>query len=140
MDLSLLIPSDTRRSVLKYFSTNEDAEVYVNELARILELSPQLIYRELIILEEWGYLFSYKRGNQRVFKINDRFVLKDTIKELFEKSECPLPDISEVFDWSYLKKQYARLTGTDEEKNTHLQQNKPRAYQEEKIMKDKGLL
>jgi predicted transcriptional regulator with HTH domain len=86
MDLSFIIPSKIRRQVLAYFVEDPDAQVYVRELARELGESPQQVYRELINLENWGYLFSSKRGNQRVFRLNKKFPFYDGIKDMFERS------------------------------------------------------
>ena len=87
MDLKFLIPSKMRRRVLEYFVTNVDAEVYVNELAREFKAAPQLVYRELINMENWGFLFSSKRGNQRVFRVNKRFVFFEPILEILKRSQ-----------------------------------------------------
>ena len=58
MDLSFLIPSKTRRTVLAYFVANPKATGGVRELAREMGIAPQLAYRELVNLEGWGFLFS----------------------------------------------------------------------------------
>lgn len=83
MDLSFLIPSKVRRAVLAYFVDNPEAEGGVRELARELKLAPQLVHRELINLEGWGFLFSSKRGNQRAFRLNRKFPYLTAMRNLF---------------------------------------------------------
>ncbi|MBL7684951.1 MAG: hypothetical protein JNK65_02820 [Deltaproteobacteria bacterium] len=54
--------------MLQYYVENPEAQVGIRELARELQASPQVAYRELINLENWGFLFSSKRGSQRAFR------------------------------------------------------------------------
>lgn len=85
MDLSFLIPSKTRRLVLEYFILNPDAELGIRELARKIALAPQLVYRELINMENWGFLFSSKRGNQRAYRVNKRFMFLNGLTDMLIK-------------------------------------------------------
>jgi hypothetical protein len=107
MDLSFLIPSKMRRTLLEYFVTNPDVQIHVNELAREIKSAPQLVYRELINLENWGFLFSSKRGNQRVFRVNQRFVfLKPTIDliKAQQKLKQLRPKVDKFYDFeTYLE-------------------------------------
>ena len=87
MDLSFFIPSKMRRKVLFYFVDDPDSQVYVRELARELKSAPQVVYRELINLENWGFLFSSAQGNQRVFRLNKKFIFYPAIDEIFKLYE-----------------------------------------------------
>ncbi|MBX7148523.1 winged helix-turn-helix domain-containing protein [bacterium] len=145
MDLTFLIPSKTRLKVLEYFVLNPDEKVHVNELARRLNLAPQLTYRELINMENWGFLFSSKSGNQRVYRVNKKFVYWEQIAELIEKRNqikaLQPPTISKVIDWDELSKEYRTIKiPATLDKNLKMKKNTPRAYTEEKMMKRKGLL
>ncbi|MBU1917335.1 MAG: hypothetical protein ABII18_06240 [bacterium] len=139
MDLSFLIPSKSRRCILSFFSNEPTAQVYVHELAKELSMPAQLIYRELINLESWGFLFSFKRGNQRVFQINNKFPLKSAVISLFQKQIYPEVEIEQVFQWKTLKQKYNKIPHPPLKENVR-KQIKPRAFDEEKAMRKKGLL
>lgn len=144
MDLKFLIPSKMRRRLLAYFVEDPNAEVSIRELARELEEAPQLVYRELINLENWGMLFSRKRGNERAFYLNKKFPLYPTIVDLFsrfrEEQERDY-EIHQVLDWKKLQKKYAKIPiPEDMKKRLTLKRNRPRAYAEEIILKKKGML
>ncbi len=144
MDLSFLIPSKMRRSVLQYFCENADVQVHVRELARQLQTAPQLVYRELINLENWGLLFSFSQGNQRIFTLNTKFACLPAMKELFkavsEVSNVELT-VHQVFDWNKLSKKLDQVK-IDPKLAQQLQtkRTQPRAFAEEKMLKKKGLL
>lgn len=139
MELTFLIPSRVRRQVLEYWVENPGGEVYAHGLARTLKESPQLVYRELINLENWGLLFSRALGRQRMFRLNKKFPLYPPVCELFrrvsEENNREL-NVVKVYD---LKQQVRKLSAiaTPKELNCDLraQRTKPRAYAEEKILR-----
>lgn len=144
MDLSFLIPSKVRREVLRFFSENPSVEMGVRELARELKLSPQVTHRELINMENWGFLFSSKRGNSRAFRVNQKFPLYPMIKELYKayKTEQERTyEVANVMDWNVMKKEYAKIK-VPQKLIPGLQSMrvKPRAYMENKMMKKRGML
>lgn len=134
MDLSFLIPSKMRRKVLQYFCENPEIKVHVRELARQLEAAPQVVYRELINLENWGMLFAEKQGNQRVYSLNQRFYLLKPIQKLFlliqeeENREYSIENTYTVKEIVAL----AKKTKIPESLIAQLQRprTKPRAYDE----------
>lgn len=144
MDLSFLIPSKVRRLVLEYFCLNPEAKIHVNALARELKIVPQLVYRELINLENWGMLFSYAQGNQRVYYVNKRFAcfvaLTDLLRAIQQVNNQE-QTVYKVYDWEKLSKKLDQ-TPVDEALKAGLQTKRtmPRAYIEEKMLKKKGLL
>lgn len=134
MDISFLIPSKMRRSVLRYFCENLEVKVHVRELARQLQAAPQLVYRELINLENWGMLFAEKQGNQRVYSVNNRFYLLKPVQDMFllikeeENRECTIEN-------TYTEKaivDMARKIQIPESLDAQLkiQRTKPRTYDE----------
>lgn len=144
MDLSFLIPSRVRRKVLAYFVEEPEAQVYVRELARLIEEPPQQVYRELINMENWGFLFSSKRGRQRVYRLNKKFPfyppLRDLWKQLKIENSRQL-NVSQVFDWKELEAQYDQVPVTPEmAEGLKKPRKRPRSYAEEKLLKKKGLL
>ncbi len=138
MDLSFLIPSKTRRQLLEYFVENPDAQGGIREIASILKLAPQLVYRELVNLENWGFLFSSKRGSQRLFRLNNKFPLYLSIREMikaFKEEQSRNYTIDKTYD---LKAMVKRLRKTPVPKELipglTAKRKKPRSWTEEKIL------
>lgn len=144
MDLSFLIPSKIRRLVLAYFVENPKAQVGVRELARELSASPQQTYRELVNLEGWGFLFSSRRGNQRAFRVNERFVLYPPLASLFEQfrqSSNLVPTISKVLDWKRLSKGYRKINIPQQILDgLQAKRVQPRSFTEENMLQKRGLI
>lgn len=144
MDMSFLIPSKIRRQVLAFFVQDPEAQVYVRELARELNCSPQQAYRELLNLEGWGMLFSSKRGNQRVFRLNKKFVLFPAIRELFEMYEKVQnfePKVIATLNWEEMRERYQKIPiPPDLIRGLKAKRKRPRAYAEEISLKKKGML
>lgn len=144
MDLSFLIPSKIRRQILDYFIRDPDAQVYIRELARELATSPQLTYRELLNLEGWGFLFSSKRGNQRVFRLNKKFPLYPPVRDLFDRflrEQNRKYEVDQVLDWKKMSARYKKIPIPDKLiRGLQKKRKKPRSYPEEKSMKKMGLL
>lgn len=144
MDISFLIPSKMRRQVLAYFVANPEAQVHIRELARELKTSPQAVYRELLNMEGWGFLFSSKRGNQRAFRLNKRFFLLPPIQELFRRineEKNRKFTIVKTYDLKALQKKYKKIPIPDElDKALRAPRKRPRAYAEEKSLRKLGLL
>lgn len=145
MDLSFLIPSKVRRSVIDYFVQNPDMQAGIREIARSLSMAPQQIARELSNLESLGLLFSSRRGNQRSYRLNSRFCLYPAIRDLFliyRQEESRTYKVDRVYDMEkYVKK--IRSIPTPPELISGLTSNKrkkPRSYDEEKTLKSFGQL
>lgn len=142
MDLSFLIPSKIRRQVLAYFAENPEAQVYIRELARELKNSPQVIYRELLNLEGWGFLFSSKRGNQRVFRLNKKFIFYPPIRDFFqawEREKNQKFEIVETYDLNEMRRKLKKIPVPPELiPGLTAKRNKPRAYAEEKSLQKLG--
>lgn len=138
MDLSFLIPSKTRRTVLAYFVENPKATGGVRELAREMGLAPQLAYRELVNLESWGFLFSSKRGNQRAFRLNEKFYLLLPLRDLLIFHAREQNREYKVVNTYKLKDVVKRLSKipvpSDLVAGLLAQRTKPRAYEEEKLL------
>lgn len=138
MDLSFLIPSQMRRTLLAYFVTNPEAQVYVNELAREVKRAPQLVYRELINLENWGFLFSSKRGNQRVFRVNQRFVYWNSIQDFFKRyaqEQNRVYQVNKTYELEATAKRLKKIPVPKELIPGLLgKKTKPRAYDEEILL------
>ncbi len=142
MDLSFLIPSKIRRQVLAYFVENPDSQVCIRELARELKVSPQLIHRELINLEGWGFLFSSKQANQRVFRLNKNFPLYPSIEDLFRRLENETArkyTIDKTYNLNQMVKRLKKIPVPEELiPGLTAKRRKPRAWAEEKILERIG--
>lgn len=142
MDLSFLIPSKMRRRLLDYFTIDPDAQVYVNELARELKAAPQPVYRELINLENWGFLFSSKRGNQRVFRVNKRFIFFKPIAEMLEnyrKERGRTYTVAAVYDLkSMIREQKNKPVPESLKAGLLKPRRRPRSYDEEILLNGKS--
>lgn len=138
MELGLLIPSKTRRQVLAYFVEDPEAQVYVRELAGELRESPQQVYRELINLENWGLLFSSKRGNQRVFRLNKKFPFYPPIRDLFTQLKIENSrelKVVKVYQMDDMIKRLKKIPVPKELiPGLTAKRRKPRAYDEEKLL------
>jgi len=72
--------------ILDYFFLSQDAEHYVNELAKILDLDPKNLHRKLEELEKEGLFKSEFRGQQRYFSLNKDFGLFEHYRQIFLKT------------------------------------------------------
>ncbi|GEM_PF-1076501 len=144
MDLSFLIPSKIRRQVLAYFVENPDAQVGIRELARELKVAPQVVYRELLNLEGWGFLFSSRRGNQRAFRRNTKFPLYPAMRDLFQKLQeenSRKVEVLKTYDLDQMVRRYKKIAVPPELiPGLTAKRTKPRAWEEEKILKRKKMM
>lgn len=141
MDIRFLIPSKTRQQVLAYFVHNPEVRYCGREMARALKASPQLVYRELINLESWGFLSSNKQGNQRVFSLNQRFPLYPPIRDLFliyTQEQTRSYNISKVYRLDSVLKRVKKIVIPPELEVALMSPRKrPRAFTETKFL-EKG--
>lgn len=141
MELSLLIPSETRLKILRHFCLKADIEpVHVNELARILAISPQPTHRELLRLETWGFLLSQKTGNLRQFRVNKKFSYFKLLCEMFalEKTLSGTPSqIIKKYSLNGVVARRSRVKISSELLMALSQKStKPRSYDEEIFLKN----
>lgn len=141
MDLAFLIPSKVRRTVLEYFISNPEAQVCIRELARRIQLSPQLVYRELLNLESWGFLFSSRQANLRVFRLNNKFPLCAPIRDLLRQWNLEnnrIYQIDKIYQLDDEVKRLRKISVPPELRaDLRLQRKKPRAYDEERLLNKK---
>ena len=144
MDLSFLIPSAARRTILQYWMENPDTQMGVRELARALKLSPQQTFRELTNLESFGIVFSSRRGNQRAYRINARFCLYPPIRDLFmryKEEQNRKYTVDRVYDMEKYVKTIRKIpVPPDLIPGLTSPRKKPRSYDEEKTLKKFGQL
>lgn len=72
--------------VLNYYFLNQDAQVYINELARLLSLDPKNTETKLKELEKEGILTSEFRGKQRYYYLAKRNPVMEHYRQIFLKT------------------------------------------------------
>lgn len=143
MSFSFLVTSKTRRLVIEFFCLSPTQKIHGGELARTIKLAPQLVHQELLHLEEWGFLVSSKQGNQRVFRLNKKFPYIKPLQDLLkvDKSLALPQTIHKTYNWQTLHKNYSKISVPKQlHQSLQTPSAKPRAYDEEILMKRKGLL
>ncbi|MDD5504143.1 MAG: nucleotidyltransferase domain-containing protein [Candidatus Omnitrophica bacterium] len=72
--------------LLDYFFLNPDAQAYINELARILEIDPKNTETKLKELEKGGLLKSEFRGKQRYYFLAKNNPILEHYRQIFLKT------------------------------------------------------
>jgi len=72
--------------VLAALVNRPDTEFFMSELGDVLGKRPGVFQRGINALERQGFVVSRKRGNQRLFRINDRHPLFDEVKGIVQKT------------------------------------------------------
>jgi len=78
--------SKVTTKLLDYYFLNPEAEVYINELARILDLDPKNTETKLKELEEKGLFKSEFRGKQRYFFLAKDNPILEHYRQIFLKT------------------------------------------------------
>lgn len=82
----LSLKSKIAQAVLGYFMLHEGAELYVNEMARLLSVDQGNLDRKLKELEKEGILKSELRGKERYYSLNPSFPLLTEYKKIVLKT------------------------------------------------------
>jgi len=82
----LILRSKITQAVLSYFFLQEDKAMYVNEIARRLNLNRGNLVRKLKELEVEGILRSKWQGNQLYYSLNSEFPLIKEYKNIICKT------------------------------------------------------
>lgn len=84
--LSALITSNARRTLLVHFLTHPNERFYQKQLIRELDLSPSLVHKELVRLEEAGLLTSTREANARYFSVDTSCPIYPELKSIVFKT------------------------------------------------------
>ncbi len=71
-----------RKRLLHYFFSRPEANLYLREIARFIQVDPANLSRELRFLEKEGIFQSRKRGLQKFFSLNPGYPLFHEIKKM----------------------------------------------------------
>lgn len=81
-----LIQSSLKKRLLAYFFTNPEDQLYVREIAKLIHVDPTNLSRVLKDFEAEGIFASSKRGNQKYFSLNPKYVLYQELKSIVFKT------------------------------------------------------
>lgn len=76
-----------QKRILAVLINQSEKEYYLSELGRVLGKHPGVFLKGINSLERQGLIFSRKKGNQRLFKINRDNPLFEEIKGIVQKTE-----------------------------------------------------
>jgi predicted nucleotidyltransferase len=88
--------SELRRKLLGYYFTNPSASHYVRELAKILQVDPTNLSRELARLADEGMFLSQIRGGQKHFQLNKQYALYHEVKSIILKTVGVAPRLRAI--------------------------------------------
>jgi DNA-binding Lrp family transcriptional regulator len=84
--LSDVLFSEYRKRILGLLLLNPEQSYYVRELARITNISPETLHKELSKLSEAGILQSKKLGNQQHNSANLQCPIFEELASIFRKT------------------------------------------------------
>jgi len=96
--LEELMGSRTRSKILGLFFSHPGEEFYVREVERKIAENINSVRRELNNLMELGILLSYKKGNQRYFRINKNLPIYEELKMIFIKTDGLADELKQVLE------------------------------------------
>ncbi len=85
--METLFRSRVMGTLIAYFVKNQDKEVYLREIGRVIEEPASAVQRELDRLESFGFLESRRHGNHKYFKVREDFSLLPELRGMFLKTE-----------------------------------------------------
>jgi len=86
MDIKNLFKSVTREELFRLYFTNTDAEFYLRELERNLNIPVANIRRELLALEHDGIFISRRKANLVYYRLNKNYPLFAELKSIVAKT------------------------------------------------------
>lgn len=78
--------SPIRQKVLTYFFTNPYQELHLREIARILEIDPGNLSKEMEKIEAEKIFKTIKKGNLKIYSLNLKHPLYKEIKKIIDKT------------------------------------------------------
>lgn len=81
-----LTKSKVRRKILSYFFSNTEQELYLREMARLIDEDPGNLSKELSKLEKEQLFSSRFKGNQKYYYLNKEYPLFNEIKSVVFKT------------------------------------------------------
>ncbi|MCK5283159.1 MAG: nucleotidyltransferase domain-containing protein [Nanoarchaeota archaeon] len=85
--LEHLFTSKSRIKILSLLMFNQDKEYHLREIARLVDVSPKYVGKELEKLLKISIVNKYKRGNMSIYSINRDNIILDELKKIFLKTD-----------------------------------------------------
>lgn len=85
--LDAFITSKTRRKIIILFSKYPDYQTHIRGMAKLIKEDAGNIQRELRKLEEIGFLKSKKRGNTKLYSVDQDFPFFKELQSMVLKSQ-----------------------------------------------------
>lgn len=86
VNLLQITKSRLRKKIFTYFFTNQDANLYLREIAAFLKEDPGNLSKEFARLEKEKIFISAPRGNQKYFALNKKHPLYNELKSIIFKT------------------------------------------------------
>jgi predicted nucleotidyltransferase len=80
------IGSPLRQKILAFFFTNPHEELYLREMARLLDVDPGNLAKEMIALQKEKIFKAVRRGSLKIYSLNKAYPLYPELKRIIEKS------------------------------------------------------
>ena len=81
-----LAKSTLKKKLLAYFFTNPESELYVREIAKLINVDPTNLSKVLRDFEAEGIFVSAKKGNEKYFSLNRNYALYQELKSTVFKT------------------------------------------------------
>jgi len=81
-----ILKSKLRAELLAFYFSRPSAELYLNELARAINVDPMNLSRELSRLEKDNIFISRKSGKQKYYKLNKNYLFYNELKSIVAKT------------------------------------------------------
>jgi len=88
--------SKPRRRLLAYYFTNPEANHYVRELSRLLDVDPSNLARELGQLAGEGLFTAEVRGREKYFRLNRNYPLYAEVRGIVMKTAGVEPQLKQA--------------------------------------------
>lgn len=107
--LADIFGNETAQKVLLYIVNYDEGTP--SGIARAFSLAKNTVYNQLIRLEAGGILVARNVGNQRMFSLNPRLLVKEELEELLRKILMNLPE--KEFNKYFAERRRPRRTGKE---------------------------
>src|SRR3989338_3701132 len=85
--LEQLITSKTRIRILTLLMFNRDKEYHLREIARLIDISPKYVGKELEKLLKINLVNKYEKGNLNIYSINKKSIILNELRQMFIKTD-----------------------------------------------------
>ncbi len=85
--LEQLFTSKTRIKILSLLMFNQDKEYHLREIARLINVSPKYVGKELEKLLKINLVNRYEKGNMHIYSINKENIILNELRQIFIKTD-----------------------------------------------------